>query len=53
MIGKPWTISGPPERPERQPEDVSKYAGECLRFWRQIGTGGDWGFLAVLSTELL
>ena len=27
--------------------------GECLRFWRQIGTGGDWRFLAVLSTELL
>ena len=46
-------ISGPPGRPERQLEDVSKWAGECLRFWRQIGTGVDWLFLAVLSTELL
>ena len=30
-----------------------KCAGECLRFWRQIGTSGDWRFIAVLSTELL
>ena len=52
MIGRPWTISGPHGRQERQLEDVSKCAGECLRFWRQIGTGVDLRFLAVLSIEL-
>ena len=30
----------------------ARSAGEYLRFWRQIGTGVDWRFLAVLSTEL-
>ena len=53
ILGVSLPIFEPPGRPERQREDVSKWAGECLRFWRQIGTGGEWRFLAVLSTELL
>ena len=41
MLGVSPPICGPPGRPERQLEDISKRAGERVRLWRQIGEMSD------------
>ena len=41
MLGVSPPICGPPGRPERQLEDISKCAGERVRLWRQIGKMSD------------